>query len=898
MSLTPEAKKLLAETIRGTAQSPEKGLRARLLRGIQDEADRRYRLSVPIEKAGLDEAHHQRRARIEAWVDERARSAHGKRDKSGAPQNKAELAEAKERLLLQAEKDAAATLLNRLVLLRLLEARNLSKPHVLTGGWNSKGYREFRGFAPTLCINGTSDETEGYATLLQLVFDELASDLPGLYGDVGLSRLFPAPPAVLRHVVETLDQEALASAWTDDTTLGWVYQYWNDPDREALDAKINDGGKIEPHEIASKTQMFTERYMVEWLLQNSLGLTWLAMCKKHGWTADAERVLPALDARRAGWRAKRDAGDVALDTLMPIDGALEEHWKYYVPQAIPDDAVDKAPASVRALKILDPACGSGHFLVIAFDLLAALYREEARHLGRPIGEQQIAQAILEDNLYGIDIDPRAIQIAAAGLYLKAKTLSKAARPKKLNLVAPVLQLGNLPADDPAVVALRRELKQEAGIPEELTTKLLSSLAGVDYLGSLLKVDAAIDEAIKDVELSFVDERGQGNLFNGFPSKEVQVSAREAKATIVGKLEGFLAKHSKSEDLGLRLDGEQLAAGVRFVRIAKEDTYDVVVGNPPYQGLTKTASFEYVAKTYPKGKADLYAAFLERGLQFARVGGALGMVTMQGWMFLGQYAELRKSLLTEHDLRSLADLMWCAFENMRHATVAMAVVLRGTRATVESVAVAPTARAEREESIPALARKRAALLAHVGRHEFDPRGFEVIEGEPIVYWWSKEFLEDYGRLPKFGQLHPARQGLGTRNDVRFLRQWWEVARDRLFVPRADRQSLPRDSVWVPYIKGAAGQQWFEPLEFVIEWATWGLQLQLWIELYRLRAPGQYIKNESFYFRRGIAFTTIGASFGARVHRFPSIFGEAGSSVFPDDLAAVLCAMNARRARLVL
>jgi hypothetical protein len=116
-----------------------------------------------------------------------------------------------------------------------------------------------------------------------------------------------------------------------------VYQYWNDPDREALDAKISGGGKIEAHEIASKTQIFTGRYMVEWLLQNSLGPTWLAICKKNGWAAQTESmgVLAQLDARRTEWRKKREAGDVAPDALMPISGALEEAWKYYVPSRCP-----------------------------------------------------------------------------------------------------------------------------------------------------------------------------------------------------------------------------------------------------------------------------------------------------------------------------------------------------------------------------------------------------------------------------------------------------------------------------------------------------------------------------------------------------------------------------------
>ena len=117
--------------------------------------------------------------------------------------------------------------------------------------------------------------------------------------------------------------------------------------------------KSKPNEIASKTQMFTERYMVEWLLHNSLGTLWLAICKKNAWTPDASRVLDSLDARRAEWRERRERGEVALDALMPIEGELEEHWKYYVPQQIPDDMVSTAPASIEKVQILEPACGSG-----------------------------------------------------------------------------------------------------------------------------------------------------------------------------------------------------------------------------------------------------------------------------------------------------------------------------------------------------------------------------------------------------------------------------------------------------------------------------------------------------------------------------------------------------------
>ena len=606
--LTPEAKQALSATIRA--------LRERLLRDLGDEAERRYRLSVSIAQSGLAEAPRRRRQRLEAWLEERVRSSGAKNEK--------EKQASRERFLSQAIKEAAATLLNRLVLLRHLEAMGLSRPAIVTGGWNSLGYQELRDFAPGLM----GDETEGYATLLQLKFDDLTVDLPGLFGNVGLTRLFHVPPATLREIVDRLDAETLESAWTDDTTLGWVYQYWNDPEREALDAKINDGGKIAPHEIASKTQMFTERYMVEWLLQNSLGLTWLCICKRNGWTADAERVLPVLEERRGEWRKKREAGEVALDALMPIEGELEAAWKYYVPQplTIPRPAQrgegearsaegEGLPRSIRDVRLLDPACGSGHFLCSAFDLFVLMYREEARHRGEVCSDKDIAESILAHNLHGVDIDPRAVQIAAAGLYLKAKTLSREARPSHLNLVAPTLQLGNLGDDDPALVELRRDLKHEAGIPEDLTRRLVASLAGVDHLGTLLKVDAAVDEALAATNLEFERSHGQGDLFGGFPQQQVKLTVGEAKATVLDKLEQFLSRHSASEDLGLRLDGEQLAAGVRFVRIMREGSYDVVVGNPPYHTTGKLGFSKPFVDLYAEARADLWLLAIGNGLNW-------------------------------------------------------------------------------------------------------------------------------------------------------------------------------------------------------------------------------------------------------------------------------------------
>jgi hypothetical protein len=176
---------------------------------------------------------------------------------------------------------------------------------------------------------------------------------------------------------------------------------------------------------------------------------------------------------------------VLADRLMPLHTDAERRWAYYVPQPIPDDAVAQAPESVRDIKILDPAVGSGHFLVVALDLLVALYREEARHRGIREGEagdeqwsdRAIVERILEHNLHGIDLDPRAVQIAAAALWLKARQVAPEAQPERINLVASNLRLASLPDNDPALVELRREVERETGIPARSPTRWCTRCAG-------------------------------------------------------------------------------------------------------------------------------------------------------------------------------------------------------------------------------------------------------------------------------------------------------------------------------------------------------------------------------------------------------------------------------------
>ncbi len=753
---------------------------------------------------------------------------------------------------------------------------------------------------------GSKDESEGYAYLLQLVFDDLAIDLPGLYGKVGLTALIPVPTVTLRAVVEALDASVLESCWTDELTLGWVYQYWNDPEREALDAKLNGGGKVEPHEIASKTQMFTERYMVDWLLQNSLGPMWLAMCRKHGWQAEVEAdgTLDRLEERRIEWRAKRDAGEVSLTELMPLHNEAERRWAYYVPQPIPEDAVEHANESVRDLKILDPALGSGHFLVVAFGLLKALYREEARHRGEEgepqWSEQAIVERILEHNLHGIDLDPRAVQIAAAALWLKARQTCAEAHPRQLNLVASNLRLSSLPADDPARRELREEVERETGIPAALTQGLVDALAGADHLGSLLKIDAAVDEALAEGEAQLSrPDWIQGDLFSDdWQDRRVSIDTEEAKATLLNRIEVFLDAHGHGNDLGLRLRGEQLAAGVRFVRLLQEGTYDLVVANPPYQGTSKMADSKYIEKQYPLGKADLYAAFLLRGLDLVRRGGVSAMLTMRNWMFIKQYAGLRQRLLEDFDLRVLGDFDKGAFEEMTTSqliSICLCVVRQAGPDVCKASALQPTAPGEKFWSRDRTELKRAAVLCQRNRHEFAPSALKVVPEWPLVYWWSDDELVQYVNSTKLGEVCDAKYGTITGDDQRFLRLWWEVTPGRVWVTN----SVPRftDLWWAPYVKGAAGLVWMEPLASVVNWRRNALELKVRND-FRFGTYSRLVQNESWNFRIAVAFTSLGSEFGARLHRFPSVIGAKGRSVFTEHLEEVLCVLNSTKARRIV
>ncbi|NLF19764.1 MAG: SAM-dependent methyltransferase, partial [Lentisphaerae bacterium] len=499
-----------------------------------------------------------------------------------------------------------------------------------------------------------------------------------------------------------------------------------------------------------------------------------------------------------------------------------------------------------------------------------------------------------------------MQIAAAALWLKARQTCPEARPAQLNLVASNLRLSSLPDDDPALLELRREVERETGIPAALTDTILHALHGADHLGSLLKVDSAVEDAIAAHEQAMAVRTRpvQLDFFAPTPLRqpEIDFEAAAARRSLLDRLEAFLERHTSGDDLGLRLRGEQLAAGVRFVRMMREGQYDLVMGNPPYQGTSKMKDAAYVQAHYHRGKADLYAAFLLRGLELVRAGGISALLTMRNWMFIKQYSDIREWLLGTYDLRALGDFDRGAFEDVPDEVVSVAVsIWRKHSHGVDSIAVCTTPREDRSRDSERTARKRAATLCHVGRHEFDPAALKVVPEWPLVYWWDRALSHAYAMEGLIGEAAPPRNGLQTNNNTRFARRPYEVDPGVMLTVRAaDRTVGEETSRWIPYIQGADGHTWVEPLKEVVLWQSGGLQL---------RALAAQLSGTTtwtppcavHYLKPGVSFTTLGAEFGGRVHRFLSIFGNMGRSVFPPclgQIAEINCLFNSSRAKHIM
>jgi len=751
-------------------------------------------------------------------------------------------------------KERAYTLTNRLVILMQLECRDLRKVKLIRGGVEKSAFRTDQEFFVAL----TKGDDRGFHFILQQVWDQLALELPALFEYNEVHECIPIPGPTLLWLIDRLNAEGLEDVWMDDTTTGWLYQYWNDPDRKAVDAKLNNtSGKVEAHELSDKTQLFTERYMVEWLVQNSLGAQWLAICEKQGWTPEANKIIEDLKVRREEWNRKIDNKEVPETEAMPVFGN-EEFWKFYVPQELAPETIDAAPGSLDQVKILDPAMGSGHFLVYVFDFLFELYQDQARLLKTEYTPKQIVDWILNNNLHGIDIDNRAVQIGAAALYIKTQEKAPGYKIEKLNLVASNLGLSHLKEDDPGVLKFTSTLEEELGIHREISYEIINTLKGAEYLGSLLQVDREIDRIVKS--------------YRAYSQAE-DISVVRDK--IFSALTSFVHNHDQGEDLGVRSLAEQLGKGLRLIELLGQK-YDVIVANPPYLGIAKARKEigEQLVDRYPDSKTDLYGVFIERGMQLTLKHGFIAMVTMQNFMFLSSFDELRQKIIRESRISCVAHLGAYTFQELRDHALAVAFVLQHGLNKSDNHGI------YQRYLVPKT--KDGCLVNQHDTYTFPQSRFAEISGSPMIYWWPEEFRQAFLKASKLGDIGETAVGSQSSNNNRFLRKYWECLLNDIEVSNfQSTQKLNFSKTWFPYVKGAAGKRWFGSIDDVSVWKNNGLEVKSFAS-YLYTSETRTVKNQHLFFKQGLAFSYIGSNgFLCRLRKYKSIFDVSGSSIFCDN-----------------
>lgn len=559
--------------------------------------------------------------------------------------SRGEAGESRDAAIAEFVRDAAYTWANRLLALRCMEARGLIDEVILQkdayGGRSLQHHRLARK-QPERCAG----EDEGLFAVLFDEFARRAEELPLLF-DPGAPEVALRPSvAALKRCIALLSGTETARGGqpaTDDVfvapdALGWAYQYWNteEKDRVFEAVRTRRDAKIEGADIIPATCIYTEPYIVDFLVQNSLGATWLAM---HP------------------------------------ESSLRRKWPYFVDEA---DRVPPARKSVAELAFIDPACGSGHFLIAAFDLFYDMYLEE----GELTDPAEICAAILERNLYGIDIDERAVQIAALALFLKAKEKAPEFRPRRVHLVAANIRL---PRGHEHVEAFLRKHPDDAPLRRALDV-VFDGLAHADELGSLLQLEEPVDRVLRELREAYESRRDSVHQAALWAEFEAPVQGRlpldlesyEAwRERTIERLRRHFAEEAGTADLSQRFFGEAAEKGLTLAELLAR-RYDVVAANPPYMGSKNMGPVvkQYVGRHFPAGKRDLYAAFILRCLQLAAECGRVAMVTQQSWMFLRSYADLRavdeanqrrsprafRGLLRETTIEVLAHLGEHAFQD--------------------------------------------------------------------------------------------------------------------------------------------------------------------------------------------------------------------------------------------
>lgn len=776
-------------------------------------------------------------------------------------------------------REVAFTHLNRLVALKVLEMRGLIEEIITTRdtfGGRSHAHRDYRNAHPEEARQPDGALPDAIRHICRQVYAEFRFIFD--VGDPATDRepppntiLWPSYPVLRESIalINGLDEVAENTGqtlWAEDEILGWLYQFYNAEHKEA----VRDRGRPRrPAEVAVINQFFTPRWIVKFLVDNTLGRLWLEM---H---PDSERV-----------RAKCD---YLVPEPLSADNVQSEvgNPKF---QLDPDSPINNPHAPSRRetkpvteIRLIDPACGTMHFGHYAFEVFQEMYLDTLNHdwpiflsssdkgewPGVRAGDGSIPTAILRHNIYGVDIDLRAVQLAGLSLFIKAKSANPDAHISHLNLV---VADAVLPADG----ARKQFLDQYADdkVVQGAVRQVLTEMENVAEVGSLLRVEERLRDILGKAGHAAVKswQDDKQRELPGFEPTIHQLSLAEAPHanaeqwgahyTITRLLEDlriFANRALETHDLNAQLFAREAEKTVHLLDVFLND-YDVVVMNPPYGGTTTSAK-KYLRSAYPGTRNDLYAAFFERALELSASHGYIGALTSRSFLYLTRFRELREDILLKRTVpTAVLDLGFGILDDAFVETAASVIREGGVKSSRQrsscSFIRVTTAEERRQQDLENALTELRNSRAVDFIFNVDPLEFGFLPRAPFAYWSSSSLRRRFNELQPFDPTYGiVRQGKATGDDERFLRQRWEIPQEQL------------GKRWQFFAKGGAYCKYYYDVDILIDWSP---------EAQTLHAQmGNALPNQQHYFGEGLTYPLVTVKgLNVRYLKPECVFGHKG------------------------
>ena len=634
-----------------------------------------------------------------------------------------------------------------------------------------------------------------YSILMEEKCEDLSNIMPfmfkkkGTYSDI----LFPTGLLMENSLLVRLREEIGAEAPIE--LIGWLYQYYNSEKREVVYNGSMKKSKINKEYIAPATQLFTPDWIVKYMVENSLG-------------------------------------KLALEST-GINDNLKNNWKYYIDS---EKEENSEKIKIEDIKILDPAMGSGHILVYAFDLLFEMYE----NLGWSTKETVLS--ILKNNLYGLEIDERAGQLASFALMMKAR--EKFSRLFSVLKREEDFKLNTLIIEESNSLSERIKNRIKNNNLNNLN-KIIEDFEDAKEYGSILKLES-IDKEILEREFNLLKESFNNNeqetlIFN---EDEMIIDINEELELI----ENLIKQHT-----------------------VMTDKFDITVTNPPYMGNSRMNGIlkEYIDKNYSDVKSDLFAVFFIKCGEITKKKGYLAFMSPFVWMFIKSYEELRKIFIEEKTISSLVQLEYSGFED---ATVPICTFVLQNSYTDKKGEYIKLSDFKGAKNQPIKTLEAVKNPNCNWRFQAKQKDFEKIPGSPIAYWVSDKIREIFEKNQKLGDVGEAKQGLATADNNRFLRLWNEVNYNKIGYNMSNsEEALESKKKWFPYNKGGEFRKWYGNQEYLVNWENDGYEIK--------NFKNAVVRNPSYYFKESISWGLI-TSAGSSFRYFPKgfVYDVSGMSYF--------------------